>query len=205
MSFGQSSLKALVLRGSTWTIAGSGSGQLIRLIRNLILTRLLFPEAFGLMTLVWMVMYGLEMLSDVGLGPAIIRDPRGDDPDFLNTAWTVQAIRGAVLWGASCLIAYPMATFYSAPDLAQLIPVAGLTALLALVPAAAADPTAQPSTGELREITLVAEPVRWEIQPGLVVDGWGYNGSIPGPAIRVTEGDRVRVDPREGKYLERVL
>jgi FtsP/CotA-like multicopper oxidase with cupredoxin domain len=51
---------------------------------------------------------------------------------------------------------------------------------------------AQPA-GALREFTLVAEPVRWEIQPGLVVDGWGYNGATPGPTIRVTEGDRVRV------------
>ena len=50
-----------------------------------------------------------------------------------------------------------------------------------------------PQAGPLREFTLVAEPVRWEIQPGLVVDGWGYNGQIPGPTLRVTEGDRVRV------------
>lgn len=47
--------------------------------------------------------------------------------------------------------------------------------------------------GQEREFTLVAEPVRWEIQPGLVVDGWGYNGQIPGPTLRVTEGDRVRI------------
>jgi FtsP/CotA-like multicopper oxidase with cupredoxin domain/plastocyanin len=47
--------------------------------------------------------------------------------------------------------------------------------------------------GKLREYTLVAEPVRWEIEPGLVVDGWGYNGQIPGPTIHVTEGDLVRV------------
>jgi len=44
-----------------------------------------------------------------------------------------------------------------------------------------------------RAFTLVAEPVRWEIQQGLVVDGWGYNGATPGPTIRVTEGDHVRV------------
>jgi len=52
---------------------------------------------------------------------------------------------------------------------------------------------AQSPSGPLREFTLTAEPVRWEIQPGLVVDGWGYNGSVPGPTLRVTEGDRVRV------------
>lgn len=46
---------------------------------------------------------------------------------------------------------------------------------------------------QVRDFTLVAGPVKWEIQPGLVVDGWGYNGQIPGPTLRVTEGDYVRV------------
>ena len=55
------------------------------------------------------------------------------------------------------------------------------------------DTAAAQPTGPLRAFTLVAEPVAWEIQPGLVVDGWGYNGGTPGPTIRVTEGDRVRV------------
>jgi manganese oxidase len=39
---------------------------------------------------------------------------------------------------------------------------------------------------------LVAEPVRREFAPGLVVDCWGYNGETPGPLIEAVEGDRVR-------------
>src|SRR4051812_30923496 len=123
----QPSLKALVLRGSAWMIVGHGAGQVIRLVKSLILTRLLFPEAFGMMALVGVVMYGLQMLSDVGLLQAVLRDKRGDEPDFLNTVWTMQAVRGALLWGASCLVAYPMALFYGEPDLALLIPVTGLS------------------------------------------------------------------------------
>ncbi len=57
---------------------------------------------------------------------------------------------------------------------------------------AQAQPQPQAS-GALREFTLEAGPVKWEIQPGLVVDGWGYNGQVPGPTLRVTEGDRVRI------------
>jgi manganese oxidase len=38
------------------------------------------------------------------------------------------------------------------------------------------------------------EHVRTEFIPGRVVDGWGFNGSIPGPTIQVTEGDRVRLN-----------
>ncbi|EEF57822.1 multicopper oxidase family protein [Pedosphaera parvula] len=39
---------------------------------------------------------------------------------------------------------------------------------------------------------LIAEPVRHEIAPGLVIEGWGYNGRIHGPTIEAVEGDRVR-------------
>ena len=37
------------------------------------------------------------------------------------------------------------------------------------------------------------EHVRTELIPGRVMDGWGFNGSIPGPTIQVNEGDRVRL------------
>ncbi len=40
---------------------------------------------------------------------------------------------------------------------------------------------------------LVAEPVRREFAPGMVVNCWGYNGSTPGPTIEAREGDRVRI------------
>lgn len=40
---------------------------------------------------------------------------------------------------------------------------------------------------------LVAEPVKRELLPGLFINGWGYNGSIPGPTIQVYTGDRVNI------------
>jgi manganese oxidase len=40
---------------------------------------------------------------------------------------------------------------------------------------------------------LVAEPVRHEIAPGLVIDAWGYNGRTPGPLLEAVEGDRLRI------------
>src|SRR5205807_7256320 len=45
----------------------------------------------------------------------------------------------------------------------------------------------------VKEFHLVAEPVKRELTPGLVVDCWGYNGESPGPTIEAVEGDRVRV------------
>ncbi len=130
------SLRSLALRGSAWTIAGYGASQVLRLGSNLIVTRLLFPEAFGLMALVHVFMQGLQMFSDVGIRPSIIQNKRGDDPDFLNTAWTIQVIRGCVLWICACLLAWPAAWLFAQNDplawrLVELLPVAGLTALIA--------------------------------------------------------------------------
>lgn len=123
-------LKRLAMRGAAWTIAGYGASQVLRLGSSLILTRLLFPEVFGLMALVNIFMHGLQMFSDVGLRPAVIRDRRGDDPAFVNTAWTIQIIRGLVLWGCSCLLALPLARLFGEPMLTWLVPVAGITALI---------------------------------------------------------------------------
>lgn len=124
------SLKQRALRGSLWTLAGSQIGQVLRLGGNLILTRLLFPEAFGLMALVQAFIQGLEMFSDVGIAPSIIQNKRGNDPAFLNTAWTLQVCRGLTLWLCACLIAWPAARFYGEPLLMQLLPVVGLTSLI---------------------------------------------------------------------------
>ena len=46
---------------------------------------------------------------------------------------------------------------------------------------------------ELREFTLTAKEIDWEIMDGTTVRAWTYNGQMPGPEIRVTEGDRVRI------------
>ncbi len=46
--------------------------------------------------------------------------------------------------------------------------------------------------GGVKVFDIAAEHVRTEFLPGRIVDGWGFNGSIPGPTIEVTEGDRVR-------------
>ncbi len=119
-------VRARTIRGAFWTIANHGAGQVLRFGSNIVLTRLLVPDAFGLMSLVWVFITGLEMLSDVGLGPAIIRSERGEDQALLDTAWTVQIIRGFILFALSVLLAWPAARFYSQPKLLPLIAVAGL-------------------------------------------------------------------------------
>jgi FtsP/CotA-like multicopper oxidase with cupredoxin domain len=46
---------------------------------------------------------------------------------------------------------------------------------------------------EAKEFHLHAQPVKRELLPGNFMNHWGYNGTMPGPTIQVTEGDRVRI------------
>lgn len=125
------SLFRRALSGSLLTAGSYAVTQGLRLVSNLILTRLLYPEAFGVMALVSVVLVGLAMFSDMGVGPAISQHKRGDDPAFLDTAFALNVLRGLVLWLGTCALAWPMARFYDVPELAQFLPVAGLTLLIA--------------------------------------------------------------------------
>lgn len=129
-AFSGSGLFARVLRSTSWVLIGYGGSQALRLASNLILTRLLFPEAFGLMALVSVVTVGLMLFSDVGISPSIAQSKRGDDPDFLNTAWTIQVIRGVALFVIACLVTGPVAQFYSEPDLNTYLPIAAVALLV---------------------------------------------------------------------------
>lgn len=126
-----SSVKKQAIKGTIWTFLGYGGSQILRFGGNLILTRLLAPELFGLMAIINTFLIGLELFSDLGIAPSIIRSERGDDPKFLNTAWTVQVIRGLGLWCACLIITWPVSQFYNQPALLWLLPVAGINTLLA--------------------------------------------------------------------------
>ena len=129
MSSATPTLKKQAISGTVWTIFGYGTSQSLRLGSNLILTRLLVPELFGLMALVNVFLIGLNLFSDVGIFPSIIQNKRGEEAQFLNTAWTVQVIRGFALWAGCLLIAFPVAQFYEEPRLQLLLPVMGLNSI----------------------------------------------------------------------------
>jgi O-antigen/teichoic acid export membrane protein len=123
-------LGSTAARGAAWAIVGYSGAMALRLGGNLILTRMLFEEAFGLMAIVNVVLVGLALFSDIGIGPSIIQNKR-DDARFLDTAWTIQTIRGVILCLVACAAGIPFARLYDEPMLAQLLPAAGIGSLLA--------------------------------------------------------------------------
>lgn len=133
--------KSDVARASVWTTIAFGFSQLLRLFSNLILTRLLLPEIFGLMAIVTVIRVGVYMCSEIGLKVNIIRHDKGENPAFINTAWTIQIIRGFVIWFFISIIALfigrlqllgfiPGDSVYLAKDLPLVIIVTGFSSVI---------------------------------------------------------------------------
>ena len=50
--------------------------------------------------------------------------------------------------------------------------------------------------GDTKVFALTCQVVQWEHAPGAFVEAWAYNGVVPGPEIRVIEGDKIRIHVR---------
>tara|TARA_R110001583_G_scaffold38302_2_gene123768 strand:- start:9816 stop:11147 length:1332 start_codon:yes stop_codon:yes gene_type:complete len=101
-------LNQRAVQSGMWVISGHLLSQLFRLGGNLALTRLLVPEMFGVMAIVSVIISGLAMFSDVGLLQNIVQSKRGEDRDYLNTAWTIQIIRGQVIFLIALTLSYSL-------------------------------------------------------------------------------------------------
>jgi len=137
----QVSLKQRVMRAGLWSLASFLFSSVIRFGSNLVLTRLLVPEMFGVMAVASAVLVGLHMFSDVGIKQNIIQSPRGNEPSFLNTAWSIQISRGFALFFVAICVGLlifvagraglvPAGTAYAAPSLPAVICVLSISAIL---------------------------------------------------------------------------
>jgi O-antigen/teichoic acid export membrane protein len=93
-----STARQLVIKSSIWVFGGQIGGQVLRLATNLIMTRLLVPEMFGVMAMANTVIVGLQLCSYFGIQHNIIQSSRGDERIFLDTAWVLQILRGVLIW-----------------------------------------------------------------------------------------------------------
>lgn len=106
------SLKSKAVRGSLWTFAAYGAQKVIAFGNSVVLRAFLVPEVFGLMYLVQGVLRGLAMFSDFGIQPAVVQNPRGDEREFLNTAWSMQVARGGLLCLVAAAAGWPLSLIY---------------------------------------------------------------------------------------------
>lgn len=194
-------LKARLLRSSGWVASGYLASQAIRLGSNLILTRVLYPEAFGLMALISVFLVGLTMLSDIGVSPSIQQSARGDDPEFTDTAWTIHAVRGVGLWLLCCLLGMLAARIYGDARLETMLPVAGLSLLIAgFNPTRIETASRHLILGRVTLLDLVAQGISLVLMVWLAIlmeSVWALViGGVFGSLIRLILMDRFLPGPR---------
>lgn len=117
--------KTMVLRLG-WTSGAMAAMQVLRLVNNVVLARLLAPPVFGLIMIAYTVKTGIELLSDAGIGQNIVSNKDGEKRDFIDTAWTLQVVRGILLGLACALFSSAIASFFGEPQLAAILPVMAL-------------------------------------------------------------------------------
>lgn len=98
-------------RSTLWSLTWYGFKTGFRFISNMILTRLLSPEMFGVAAIGNAILNGLSMFSDIGLTQSVTRSTR-EDADFYRTAWTLQLLRGLLLMLIVLLLAAPIGALY---------------------------------------------------------------------------------------------
>lgn len=136
-----STVRHLVIRSSLWVFGGQIGGQILRLASNLIMTRLLVPEMFGVMAVANTVIIGLQLCSYLGVQHNIIQSSRGGERVFLDTAWVLQILRGTLIWLAALSLSavlyfanqaglVPVGSAYADPSLPTIIAVLSFTALI---------------------------------------------------------------------------
>jgi O-antigen/teichoic acid export membrane protein len=125
------SLESRAIKGAYLLVVFYGAAMSLRLVSSIVLSRLFMPQYFGLTALITTVIVGMNLFSHVGLQDSIVQHPRGDEPAFLNTAWTIQVIRGAGLFLLTFPLAWPIAYFYKEPQIVHLLPALGFGCFLA--------------------------------------------------------------------------
>lgn len=90
----------------------------LKLGSSLILTRIVHPEAYGVITLLLSIAFVVEMLADLNVTLFIVRDEHGDTSRYLNTAWTMRLVR-SVLNSAAVFLCAPFisSTIYHLPSI----------------------------------------------------------------------------------------
>jgi O-antigen/teichoic acid export membrane protein len=123
-------LERRAAKSSAWVVAGFASSVGLRLLSSVVLTRFIHPEVYGVMDLVVTLLVALHLFSDIGIVPCIVQSPRGGESRHLNTVWTMQLLRSALILLVATAVAAPIARVYGRPILTWLVPAVGVTGLI---------------------------------------------------------------------------
>ena len=113
----------LAVGGTASIVAAAIAGNLLRIASSVTLTRLLDARAFGIVGVITSVAIILQLVSDIGVQPFVIRHQRGSDPAFLDEIWTLRLIRSTALTLIMAGLSIPVAAFLGKAEFAPVLAV----------------------------------------------------------------------------------
>ena len=108
-----------------WSFLEQGGSKAIQLVVQIILARLLSPEAFGVLAILLVVTQISDSIAQSGLGMALIQKSDSNESSY-STAWWLSLGLAAVLYMAVFLAAPSISAFYRMPDLIVYLRVLGV-------------------------------------------------------------------------------
>ncbi|MBD3349286.1 MAG: oligosaccharide flippase family protein [Candidatus Eisenbacteria bacterium] len=118
-----------VVRGGFWVLALRVVERLVWLVRMTVLARMLSPEDFGRFGIALLALWLVDYLSRTGFQEALVWEDGHISP-YLDTAWTVQALRGVALAAILYAAAPAVAAFFREPSASPLVAAVGINAAL---------------------------------------------------------------------------
>jgi O-antigen/teichoic acid export membrane protein len=115
------SLTAKFAKGGGILAVGSLIENLLRFARNMILARILAPEAFGLMATVISSVSVLEALTQVGLRQSTIQNKNSSNDQFLNAVWWISSLRGVVIYLMAFFASPYISAYFGRPDATNIL------------------------------------------------------------------------------------
>jgi PST family polysaccharide transporter len=108
---GSESIFSKVVISGLWVLSGNTLNRILGFIKTIILARLLSPADFGLFGIAMLVLGSLDQFTKAGVEEALIQKKKVIE-QYLNVAWTINIVRGLVVFVLIYLLAPYAAQFF---------------------------------------------------------------------------------------------
>lgn len=105
------------LTSLSWSGSAQGITLVVKMVSVVVMTRLLDPADYAIFATAMAVVTTLELFSDLGILPALMRHPEGGRREFLETGWWMNLARGLGLSAVAAALAWPLSRWYEQPVL----------------------------------------------------------------------------------------
>jgi len=122
-------LSQRTVRSGAWMLGFRGVERAVGLVQIVILARALSPDDFGIVGLAMLAMAALDAFSQTGFDVALIQK-KDDIRGYLDTAWSLQVVRGLTTFAIMAISAPWIASFFRSPESTMIIRAVALVPLL---------------------------------------------------------------------------